>query len=83
LSNKRISIPLWKNDIVVSLNSKNIRKVAKLAKDFDYTTTLTIVLKNKDKIFYHFFLTEHTRKQNTVSGNPNQRTLLTLAWLLP
>jgi len=55
--------------------------VAKLAKDFDYSTTLTIVSKNKDKIFSHFFLTEHTRKQNTVSGNPNQRTLLTLARL--
>jgi len=83
LSNKRSSNPLWKEyDIIVSLNSENRTKVPKLAKYFDIpTTTLTTDSKNKDKIISHFFLSEHTRKHDTVSSNPNQRTLLTLARL--
>jgi len=34
-----------------------------------------------DKKISHFFLSDCTQKHNTVSGNPNQRTLLTLARL--
>jgi len=48
---KKSNIPLWKKyDIVVSFNSENGTKVAKIARDFNIpTTTLTTVLKNKDK----------------------------------
>jgi len=56
--------------------------VAKLATDFDIpTTTLTTTLKNKDKIIYHFFSSEHARKHDTVCGIPSQGRLLTLARL--
>ena len=81
LSNKRSSTPLWqKYDIVVPLNSENVTKVAKVAKNFDILTmTLTTVLKNKEKIIYEFFLSGYGRNHDTVSGNPNQRTLLN-AW---
>jgi len=34
-----------------------------------------LVSKYKDKIISHFILSEYTRKHDTVSGNPNQRTL--------
>jgi len=67
LSNKRSSILLWKKyDIVVSLNSKNGTKVAKLPRDFDVPRkTLAKVLKNKDKIIshcYNFSLTKITKE---------------------
>jgi len=42
--------------------------------------TLTTTLKNKDKIIFHFS-SEYTQKHNAANGNPNQRTLLTLARL--
>jgi len=62
--------------------AKLVAKVSKRAKDFDIpTTTLTTVSKKKDKIISHFFLSEYTRKYDTLSSNPNQRTLLTLARL--
>jgi len=67
---------------VVSFHSENGTKVAKLAKDFDIpTTTLTAAWTNKDKIISHFFLSEYARKHCTVSGNSNQKTLLSLAGL--
>jgi len=82
-SKKGTSIPLWKKydyDIVVLLNSKNGMKVAKLAKDVDILTMmLTKVLNNKDKIISH--LLEYLPKHNRVRGNPNQRTVLTIAKL--
>jgi len=55
LSNKRNTTLLWKKyDIIVSLNSENGAKVAKVAKDFYILImTLTAVLKNKDKIISH------------------------------
>jgi len=56
-------------------------KLAKLAKDFDILTTTLTITKNKEKINPHFFLSEYTRKHDTVSTNPNQRTLSTLARL--
>jgi len=61
LSNKRSSRPiplLKKHDIVVSLNSENGSKVAKLAKDFDTpTTTLTTISKHmKTKKFMTFLI---------------------------
>jgi len=40
----------------------------------------TTVSKNKDNQFFTFF-SEYTRKHDTVSGNPDQRTLLTFARL--
>ena len=43
--------------------------------------TLTAVSKNKDKIISHFFLSEYSRKYNTVHGNPDQITLLTFVRL--
>jgi len=51
VSNKSSSIPLWKQyDVVVSLNSENDTKLAKLVKDFDIpTTTLTALSKIKTK----------------------------------
>jgi len=57
LSNRKSSSLLWKKyDIVVSLNTENKTKVAKLTKDFDIPkTTMTTVLKNKDKMISHFF----------------------------
>jgi len=68
-------------EAVVPFNRENGAKVAKLARDFGIpTTTVTTVSKNKENIS-HFFLSECTRKHDTVSGNPNQRTLLTLAKL--
>jgi len=74
---KRSSIPLRKNcDIIVSFNNENGTKVEKLARDFDIPrTTLTTTLKNKEKAIFQFFLSEYARKHDTVSGNPNQRTL--------
>jgi len=55
LSNKRNTTLLWKKyDIIVSLNSENGAKVAKVVKDFYILImTLTAVLKNKDKIISH------------------------------
>jgi len=76
-------LPFWKKyDIVVSLKKENGAKLAKLAKDFDIPTmTLTAVSKNEDTIICNFFLSAYTRKHDTVSGNTNQITLLTLARL--
>jgi len=51
--------------------------VVKLARDFDIpTTTLTTILKNKDKI-----VSEYEAKHRSVNGNADQRTLLTLSIL--
>jgi len=56
LSNRKSSILLWKKyDIVVSLNTENGTKVAKLTKDFDIPSMLTTVSKNKDEVISHFF----------------------------
>jgi len=63
----------------ISFKTENGTNVAKLAKHFDIPTTLTTVLKKKTSS--HFFTSKHTRKHYAVSGNPNQRTLLTLARL--
>jgi len=41
--------------------------------DVDYN------FENKEKTIFQFFLLEYARKHNTVSGNPKQKTLLTLA----
>jgi len=69
-------------DTVVSFNSENGMKVAKLPRDFDISrTTLTIPLKNKDKIISLFSLSEYACKYDTVGSNHNQRTLLTLVRL--
>jgi len=58
---------------------ENDTKVAKREKNFNIpTTTLTTVSKNKDKMIYFFLLSEYTRKHDTASDNPHQRTLLTL-----
>jgi len=67
-------------NVIVSYNSENGTKVAKLARNFDISrTTLTATLKTKDKIISHFFSSVHTRKHDTAGGNPNQRTFLILA----
>jgi len=53
--------------------------VVKLASDFDIpTSTLTTILKNQEKIISDFFLSEYTRKHDTVSSNLDQSTLLAL-----
>jgi len=50
--------------------------VIKLARDFDVPKMkLTRTLENKDKIIYHFILSEYTQRHNTVCGNLNQRAL--------
>jgi len=69
MSSKRSSSPLWeRHDIVASFNTENGTKVAKLAGDFDIpTTTLTTILKNKDKIICTY---EAGRSNERVSGNP-------------
>ena len=80
MSNKRSCLPLWnKYDNVVSINSLNGTKVAKLARGFDNsTTTLTTVLKNNGKIISDY---EAGRSSVTVRDNPDQRTLSILARL--
>jgi len=66
---------------IVSLMSVNGTEVVKLA-DLDAPRrTLTPNLKNRNTIFSNFFLSEYTRKHDTVNGNPNHRTLLNLTRL--
>jgi len=53
-----------------------------------YCTTVCSVLHvnttaSDFKFLFVFFLSEYSRKYDTVSGNPNQRTVLTLATLWP
>jgi len=60
----------------VSFNSENGTKVAKLSRDFNIPrTTLITTFQNKHKLI---FLSEYTRNHDTVNGNLNHRTLLTL-----
>jgi len=48
-----------------------------------YSTVLHVNLPMFSKFLFVFFLSEYSQIHNTVSGNPNQRTLLTPArlWL--
>jgi len=65
------------NDIVVSLNSKIGKKVAKLAKDSDIRkTALNTILQKLDKFKFAFVSSEHMRKHDRVSDNYVQKTLL-------
>ena len=59
-----------KYGIVMSFNNENATKVTNLEKDFDIPrTTFTTTLKKKDKIISDFFLSDYTRKHDTVSGH--------------
>jgi len=73
LSNKRSSISLWKKYYnVVSFNCETCAKVAKLARDFDIPKNDNDYNFEKDrKNNFRLFLSEYTRKHDTVSGNPN------------
>ena len=52
MSNKRISLPLWKKyDIVNEVNRRNDTPVSMLAKKLEILrTSLITILKNKEKI---------------------------------
>ena len=75
LSNKRSSIPDGKS--MTSLfrsTAKMVRRVAKFQKISISKERRWLQFRKRMKIISHFSLLEYTRKHNTVSSNPNQRT---------